>query len=214
MEDEAGAGRGSADDGIGLEESAVVLGAYAWTEGRLYEVLGTMAAGEAWPPAAVLFDALSQQHAWHALLFAERLPLLPDRHAGALTVPPSAALADVLDHFGALPDTTSRLAVLARGLLPRLVAGYRGHLARARPSTDAPVVRALRLVVRDEVEAQLEAEALLERAMAASGGAGPALEALAGAEKLLAGSGPGIGAWPAGPTGEALGGPGPGGDRA
>jgi hypothetical protein len=195
-----GAAPPAEEHGVGVEETARLLGAYAWAEGRLFEVLGALAADEGWPQATVLLDAHSQHHAWHASLFAERLPLLPGADPRRLTAAPTAALAGSLDALASLRGTAPRLAVLARGLLPRLVAGYRLHLSRCRPPADGPVVRALRLVVRDEVEAQLEAEALLELALAGPEGPGPALEALAGVEALLAGGGQGVVPWPERPA--------------
>lgn len=195
-----GEGDGAAPvPGLGIEDGARLLGAYAWTEGRLFEVTGALAADERWPEAVVLFDAQSQQHAWHASLFAERLPLLPGLEAGGLTRAPSPAVSGALDRLASAPGSAARLAVLARVLLPRLVTGYRRHLARSRPWSDGPLTRALRLVVRDEVEAQLEAEALLETALAGAGNRDRPLEAASQVEQLLAGAGPGLVPWPGAP---------------
>ena len=47
-------------------------------------------------------------------------------------------------------------------LLPRLVAGYGHHLSRAAPVTDAPVIRVLRLVLRDDIEAWQATEAMIQ----------------------------------------------------
>lgn len=186
----------SRTDGVpGIEESARLLGAYAWIEGRLFEVLGALAADEPLAPAAVLFDAASQHHAWHSALFSERLPLLPGVEPSALSRSPGRAVSDALDRLAACTDSAGRLAVLARVLLPRLVTGYRRHLARARMWSDAPVIRALRLVLRDEVEAQLDAEALLEAHMAGPAGGVAAMAAVAEVEGLLAGCGPGLLSW-------------------
>ncbi|MDE3085465.1 MAG: hypothetical protein KGJ77_01760 [Acidobacteriota bacterium] len=179
---------------IGIGASGALLAAYAAVEDRLFEVLGGFAAAEAVPEAAVLFDALSQQHAWHAGLFAEQVPLVPG------TPPPGAPAAGApaaatLDRLAGLEGAPARLAGLARVVLPRAVAGYRRHLGAVRAPPDAPVARALRLVVRDEVEALLGAEALLEALLGADGEA-PALDAAWALEEPLLAGGPGLVPWP------------------
>jgi hypothetical protein len=191
-------GTAGARAGLGIGESARALGAYAWVEGRLYQVLGALAGDEASPGLAVVLDAHSQQHAWHATLFAERVPLVGGRDPESWVVPPAPAVAEVLDRLAGLPAGAPRAAALARVVLPRLVTGYRHLLARAGPVSDAPVIRALTLVVRDEVEALLQAEALLEQLVDGAGPLGGALEEAARLEALVAASGPGLGPWPVG----------------
>lgn len=184
-------GPGDAPD---LGPTARLLGGYAWTEGRLFEVLGALAAraGDV-AEAAVFFDAQSQQHAWHASLFAERIPQVPGLERSALTAAPSAALQALVEALaGASP--IDALALSARVVLPRLVTGYRRHLHRTRAASDGAVARALRLVVRDDVDALLDGEALLE-ALLADGGAVDA-ELLRSTEARLAPEGPGLVPWP------------------
>ena len=48
-------------------------------------------------------------------------------------------------------------------VLPRLVVSYERHLAAASPVTDGPVIRALRLVLADEVEDWRAGERLVQR---------------------------------------------------
>jgi len=192
-----------AERGLGIEDSGRLLGAYAWAEGRLFAVLGAWAADEGVPEAAVLFDALSRQHAWHASLFTDCLPLLPGLEPSAATAPPTAGAAEALDRLASFDDSAGRMAALARVVLPRLVTGYRRHLAEARPMSDAPVVRALRLVVRDEVEALLDAEGVLEALVAGQRPLAEVLVPAAHLEELLAGSGPGLVPWPEGSRGPA-----------
>jgi hypothetical protein len=187
--------------GFGIEEAGRLLGAYAWVEGRLFAVLGAWAADEKVPEAAVLLDAHSRQHAWHASLLTECLPLVPALGDGAVDGPPGQATSGALEKMAAADGSAGRMAGLARVVLPRLVTGYRRHLANSRPMSDAPVVRALRLVLRDEIEALVEAEELLETLLAGHGSAGEALRPVADLEGLLAASGPGLVPWPAGSGG-------------
>ncbi|HUY63784.1 MAG TPA: hypothetical protein VMV14_04635 [Acidimicrobiales bacterium] len=181
-----------------IEQAARLLGAYAWSERRLFEALGAWAADEVSAAAAVLFDAQSQQHAWHAALFEERLPLLAHLPAGDVIAPPSPEVGRAMDGLGAMAGTLVRLATMARLVLPRLVAGYRAHLLATAAITDAPVVRALRLVLRDEVEAWVEAESLVQALAGAERGASlaAAWEVLGRIEASLGLSGPGLAQWP------------------
>lgn len=180
---------------LGVVDTARLLGAYAWVEGRLFEVLGGLAAEGGPPPELpVLLDAHSQQHAWHASLFAERLPLVPGADAASLTVSPSPAAARLLEAVSAAGSGARSVAMLARSVLPRLVTGYRLHMERANPASDTPVVRALRLVVRDEVEELLDTEALLERLLAEQGPVGE--PSLGSVGDDVARSGPGLVPWP------------------
>lgn len=176
--------------GPGMADTARLLGLYAAVEGRLYEVLGAFAASEPVAELAVLFDALSQQHAWHAWLFAETRPRLPGDDGTPSSLP--APVGGVLDALAGLPDGAGRLSALARVVLPRLVTGYRRHRAVSRPLSDGAVVRALRLVVRDEVEAMVEAEGLLETLLGAPEALRSAMGAIAALEEQLAGGGPGL----------------------
>jgi hypothetical protein len=92
-----------------------------------------------------------------------------------------------------------RLGGLCRLVLPRLVTSYATHLEMASKASEAPTRRALRLVLRDETEAWVAGEALLERLLGSPEeveGTGRAVIAL---ESRLAGTnvGPGLIPWPA-----------------
>ncbi len=56
---------------LSLDAQARLVGSYQWVERRLFEVLGSWVASEPVPEAQMLFDVFSQQHAWHAELFAD-----------------------------------------------------------------------------------------------------------------------------------------------
>ena len=189
-----------------LEQSAALAGRYRWVEHRLFELTGSWAPSAPAPAAQVLLDALSLQHAWHAELWADRLPVLDGVDHDRLTRSP-AALARLFEAM-AEPDRleppageerwVARLAGLFRVVLPRLAVGYGRHLSMAVPATDGPTIRALRLILRDELEAWQAGEALLEELVT-----GPARAAAAAAaqhllENLLVSgnSGPGLVPWP------------------
>ena len=124
-------------------------------------MLGAWVTSEPVAEARLLFDLYSRQHAWHGELWSERLPVLDGLDPATLDTPPerrgrpSAApfLRGTPGEAPAAGGTLLRLVGLARVVLPRLIAGYGLHLRRAAPVADGPVVRSLRLVVRDEIEA-------------------------------------------------------------
>lgn len=203
----------AADRPLTLDQAAALAGRYRWVERRLFELTGSWAPEVPAPTAGVLLDALSLQHAWHAELWADRLPVLDGADHEALTRP-SPTLAGL---FGALSGATpvrgdgvaageddrwvARLAGLFRVVLPRLVVGYGRHLSMAVPATDGPTIRALRLTLRDEIEAWQAGEGLLEELVATPARVAAAADAQYRLENILVngGEGPGLVSWPAPP---------------
>jgi len=177
---------------LGLEEQARLTGAYRWTERRLFELLGAWVADERSEQARVLFDLQSQQHAWHSQLFGERLPVLDWIDPEELTRATNHEAEQVLGIVGAAESTLLRLVGIGRFVLPRLVTGYTLQLERASTVADAPLRRALRLVLRDEIEAWQASELMLQGLVRDSGDADSASQHLACLETVLAGSGPGL----------------------
>ncbi|HXQ74889.1 MAG TPA: hypothetical protein VN791_00235 [Acidimicrobiales bacterium] len=193
--------------GIGalpLEVQARVVGGYQWIERRLFEVLGGWVPSEPVAEARLVFDVYSQQHAWHADLWAERLPVLDGLDPATLTLPPSVEVDRLLALLAgggpgqapAAGGTLLRLVGLARVVLPRLVAGYGLHLRRAAPVADGPVVRSLRLVMRDEIEAWQATETLVESLVSRPHDIAVVTAHQQTLEEVLAGTGPGFVPWP------------------
>ena len=160
-----------------LAATTGLVGAYRWIEAALHATLGSWVRDAALPAVQVHLDAQSMRHAWHAELWAERLPVLRDADPDAVTVatPAAAALFAVLDGgtgpgeeppAPGPPGTLPLLAGLYRVVLPRLIASYGRHLEVTGPAADGPVRRALRLVLADEVEDVLAGERLVERLIA------------------------------------------------
>jgi len=168
-----------------LGTGAALLGGYRWIEQALFELLGSWVGDVALPAVQVFLDGQSARHAWHAQLWADRLPVLTGVDPDGLTRPPEpagvvlAALAghapadgasfasDGQDGSAAGPQgVLPRLAGLYRVVLPRLVVSYGRHLAATSAVTDGPVIRALRLVLADEVEDWHAGERLVQRLVA------------------------------------------------
>jgi hypothetical protein len=173
-----------------LARAAELVGAYRWAERRVFELTGAWAAEADLPAVQIYFDRVSTDCAWHAELWEARLPVLDGWDREALTRPAGPALGPLFDALAATGSTLGRLAGLTRVVLPRLLVTYERHLARAVPVTDGPVMRALRLVRGDELEALAEGEALLEGALLSASDA----EEAAGAQVRLEAAAVGAGA--------------------
>lgn len=97
--------------------------------------------------------AWSQHHAWHAELWAGRLPLTPLLDDAARPVPGEssdgdrhAVLASLLDSATAEGD---RIAVYAHGVLAALDDALEAHRVAIDPALDGPTARVLDLVLAD-----------------------------------------------------------------
>jgi len=75
-----------------LETTAALVGEYRWIETTLYATLGAWVSDLPLAGVQVLLDAQSMRHAWHAELFADRLPV----RAGADGMALKRALGNIL----------------------------------------------------------------------------------------------------------------------
>ena len=146
--------------------------AWAWAEGRLFEVVGALAITSAHASCKIYFDACSQHHAWRSRLWLERLQSQPSQvlRAAPGEIGPSAsgkslALAPQLEEslavFSGIGGDVGRLAAYSRVLLARSVVGYRAWQRSCGPSADKPVERALSFVTADVSTNWEDGESLL-----------------------------------------------------
>ena len=165
--------------------TAALVGEYRWIETALFATVGAWVTDIPIAGVQVHLDAQSMRHSWHAELFADRLPVLAGVDPDAMTRPSAAAAAlfAALDGIEVLaegpgstwlpadrerpprPGALPRLAGLYRVVLARLVTTYSRHLEMVAPVADAPLARALRLVLRDNVEDWMAGERLVQRLM-------------------------------------------------
>jgi hypothetical protein len=167
-----------------LTTTASLVGAYRWVENALFKMLGDWVTDTPVAAVQVHLDGQSLRHAWHAELWADRLPAVAGFDPEAFTVPsaqsavavafltgeplgPSDPSGDDLEELGdeaARPGVLPRLAGLYRVVLPRLVTTYGRHVRAVTGSAaDGPVVRALTLVLNDEIDDWHAGERLVQR---------------------------------------------------
>lgn len=144
-----------------LEENARRIGHYRWAELRLFEALGSWTTTVPEPEVAPLLGAHCHHHAWHAELWSSRLPELRHLDPDRLTAPPNDAMERFVAALTEPEHTIERLVGAYRVLIPHLVAAYEFHRDHTSEATDAPTIRAITLVLRDELADLHDAEALL-----------------------------------------------------
>jgi len=148
-----------------LEESARRLGACRWVELRMFELMGRWVTTIPELDAKLVVGTQCSHHAWHAELWLERIPVTAEWTADGLTRPASGAVADLLDAVAGPVDpdlTIEKLVGVYRVVIPRTIAAYSFHLNHTSTVADVPVIRALKLCLRDELEDWREGEALLQ----------------------------------------------------
>ena len=138
-----------APSALGIRATAQRLGHYRWVEQRLFEVLGEWATTVNEAAVSTRLGVHCHHHAWHADLWRDRIPVIPDVSPDAVTVPTSAAFAGFVDEVVAPTDTLERLVGVYRVLVPHLIDACRAHLAATNATTDGPTARVLALVLRD-----------------------------------------------------------------
>lgn len=183
---------------LDLHRSAGLLGAYCAIERALFELTGALAgtADLDDPEVLVFLDGLSGEHAWHAELWGDRLPVLSAMDSRALVAVPDPA-ARALAHLRTQPPL-GQIVGLIRVVLPKLISSYTRHEAAASPTAERPTLRALRLVLRDETEAWVAGEGHLERLLSTPEVVRGAVEVASGLEIGLAEAGQarGLVPWP------------------
>lgn len=144
-----------------LAEAAQCLGHYAWVEARLFEILGGWVQDVPELEAKLLVGSQSHHHAWHAELWGRRLPVLSGIDPDDLVVAANDDLIVFMHALAGPVTTVEKLTGLYRVLLPHLAATYAAHLDHASTVSEAPTIRALKLVLADETEDRLQGETLV-----------------------------------------------------
>jgi len=80
-----------------MDESARLVGGYAWVELRLFEIVGGWVPDVPEPEVKVRLAAQARHHAWHAELWLGHRPVVAGRDVDELVAAPSAGAAAALD---------------------------------------------------------------------------------------------------------------------
>ncbi len=185
-----------APNALSLDQAATLIGGHRWIEHHLFELTGRWSPLVPWPEVQVHLFEKSLQHGWHAELFAARLPVLAHIDPLALTVAPPAA-SGVWARLEEIDEPLQLLTGLFRVVLPRTLAHLESHRSATRVATDGPTMRALDLVIRDEMSEWREGESLLQSVIHDEKQVGGAAELVAELEGLIVENAPGLGwGWP------------------
>jgi len=136
--------------GFTIAESAVALGSLRYWELELHRLLGSAVPHIENHELKLLCADLSEHHAWHGEMLAERMPTVRDLSPAAQTVGTRAAVSvvEALDDA----DDISRAAwfgAYARWVLPQLLGSYVAYRAGRSPVADAAVIRTVGFVIDD-----------------------------------------------------------------
>lgn len=177
---------------LDIEGAARRAGHYKWLEMRLFEVLGDWVASVPELDVKLRFGAHCHHHAWHAELWHKQIPELHDMSPDALTGPSNAGMLDFMDAMSepAAPERTiEKLVGAYRVLIPHKITVYTRHLGNTSPTADGPTMRALRLILQEELDDWREGEMLLQSLMQTPEAVDRAATHQARLEKLLMAAG-------------------------
>jgi hypothetical protein len=148
-----------------LEASARRIGHYCWIEMRAFEILGEWIAAVPEPAVKAALATHSRQHGWHAGVWHDLLPAIGETGVDSYIAPASPALGPFVEALAAPQAadlTIEKLVGAYRVLLPHTAVAYGDHLDHASPISDGPAIRALRLVLSDQLDHWHAGEALLQ----------------------------------------------------
>jgi hypothetical protein len=149
---------------LSLEASARRIGHYCWIEMRAFEILGAWTATVPEPAVKAALATHSRQHGWHAEVWHDLLPVIGETGVDSYITPATPALVAFVEALAA-PEaadlTIEKLVGAYRVLLPHAAVTYADHLDHASPISDGPAIRALHLVLADQLDHWHEGEALL-----------------------------------------------------
>src|SRR5215212_3558556 len=148
-----------------VEETARRVGNYKWSEMRLFEALGGWVATVPELDVKLVLGRHTYHHAWHAELWAKRLPELREMNTNRLTQPANEAFETFMESVRdpEAPELTiEKLGGVYRVLIPRFIAVYTYHLNGTSTITDAPTIRSLKFILQDEFEDWRDGEMIIQ----------------------------------------------------
>ncbi len=182
---------GSSTTGFTLHETAALVGAYRWFEGRCFEDLGRWASSDVGPSTVrVLLEQQARHHGEHVGWLEQVAPRTHDCDPDELVRPGHEHVLTFVDAVAAAEAPGDRLVGATRGFHALATRTYRVHLERSGWASDGPLRRVLRHLLADAAADTEAAEAVLRTLPADLAGApvrGGALGPLAEAAGSLAG---------------------------
>lgn len=148
--------------GTSLEDSAHWAGRHRWSELALFAALGGWVASVGQVEVKLLLDRHSQQAAWRAQQWWDRLPVLAEVDRDALCAAPSEQASKIQERLVSLADPVARLAGAYRVAFPRLWAAYECHRFEAGRVADGSTLRTLGIVAADLAADWREGEVALQ----------------------------------------------------
>ncbi len=148
-----------------VEQLARIAGQCQWNEQQIFEIIGQWIAVVPEPQVSRMLAEHSAKHAWHANLWAERLPAVRELDTARFVAPATPLMQAVFDAVrspSAPTQTIEKLAGVYRVVIPRLAKGYAAMSRHVSAEIDGPTARVLSLVLRDEQDDWREGEALLQ----------------------------------------------------
>jgi hypothetical protein len=147
---------------VGIHELAGIAARAIAIELVVFEAFGRWISTTSRASAKPALAAASRRHAWHAELWRERFPVLPDADVDRAVAAERSTLSQLIDAlamFDALPSGPGRLAVTDY-VTTELGRVYRTALAANDPLLDAPTARVLTLILADLDTAPSTSDAL------------------------------------------------------
>jgi len=129
--------------------SVTRVGNLRWTELQVFSVVGSWVVSTPGHEGRVVLAGVSRHAAWRAALLADRLPRVGALAVDVVTMPRDDGLVAVVEQLAAVDSTADRLAVLGDVVLGGLASAASALLATLSPVADAPLLRALPMVIDD-----------------------------------------------------------------
>ncbi len=156
-----------------IVQRARCIGAFAWIEQRLFEVVGGWASAETDDLLKVLFDTESRVHGWNSLLWKDEMPpegslraesSFSSENQNMLVAPGFVTIMDRIESDWQDTGVVSygHLGVLCKVVLPRLLLTYRIHMVNLSPVTDGSFARSVNIAYDDIIDIWHAANLTLE----------------------------------------------------
>lgn len=134
---------------VGFHAAARTVGGWCWAEQRCFEVLGSWVRDTEHAAAKTMLSIHSRHHAWRAQRWAELLPRAYSSSPDELTTAPGALDRAVFDELARLATVGLRMQGHYHVVYPALLMAYRTSPIVMSPISDAPALRAIRIILSD-----------------------------------------------------------------